>query len=230
MTIVKICGLSTPETLAAALDAGADMVGFVFFARSPRCVSLDAARMLAGQARGRAAIVALTVDAEDAALDAIINAIAPDLLQLHGRETVARVAAVKTRFRRPVMKAVGLATADDVAAARLQADTLAAPGSPDRMLLDAKPPKGAVLPGGNGLPFDRNLVVGLDLGLPFMVSGGLDPASVAEAIRLIDPWGVDVSSGVERAPGVKDPARIEAFIRAARAARVDGGEARGRVA
>ena len=231
MTIIKICGLSTPDTLAAALDSGADMVGLVFFAKSPRCVDLDTARSLAEQARGRAAIVALTVDADDGAIADIITATRPDLLQLHGHETAARIAAIRSRFRRPVMKAVGIASAADVAAARDLAATLVTEADgQDRMLLDAKPPKDAVLPGGNGLPFDRNLVVGLDLALPFMVSGGLDPANVAEAIRLVAPWGVDVSSGVERAPGIKDPARIETFIRAARAARDEGGDARGRVA
>lgn len=231
MTIIKICGLSTPDTLAAALDSGADMVGLVFFAKSPRCVDLGTARSLAEQARGRAAIVALTVDADDAALEGIITATRPDVLQLHGHETAARVAAIRSRFRRPVMKAVGIASPADVAAARdLAVALLTQADGEDRMLLDAKPPKDAALPGGNGLPFDRNLVVGLDLALPFMVSGGLDPASVAEAIRLVAPWGVDVSSGVERAPGVKDPARIEAFIKAARAACDDGGDARGRVA
>ncbi|CAH1658456.1 phosphoribosylanthranilate isomerase [Chelatococcus asaccharovorans] len=231
MTIIKICGLSTPDTLAAALDSGADMVGLVFFPKSPRRVDLDTARFLADQARGRAAIVALTVDADDALIEDIVAATRPDLLQLHGHETAARVAAIKARFRRPVMKAVGIAAAADVAAARdLAATLLAQADGEDRILLDAKPPKDAALPGGNGLPFDRNLVVGLDLALPFMVSGGLDPASVAEAIRLVTPWGVDVSSGVERAPGVKDPARIEAFIKAARAACDDGGDARGRVA
>ncbi|CAH1678825.1 N-(5'-phosphoribosyl)anthranilate isomerase [Hyphomicrobiales bacterium] len=229
MTIVKICGLSTPDTMAAALDSGADMIGLVFFAKSPRYVDLETARSLAEQARGRAAIAALTVDADDAALQGVIAATRPDILQLHGRETAERIADIRMRFRRPVMKAVGIASAEDVTAARHLAATFAAAGSQDRMLLDAKPPKDAALPGGNGLPFDRNLIAGLDLALPFMVSGGLDPASVAEAIKLVAPWGVDVSSGVERAPGVKDPARIEAFIRAARAAGVDGGETRGRV-
>ncbi|MBX3537259.1 MAG: phosphoribosylanthranilate isomerase [Chelatococcus sp.] len=230
VTIVKICGLSTPDTMAAALDSGADMIGLVFFAKSPRYVDLKTARALAEQARGRAAIATLTVNADDATLTGIIAATRPDILQLHGHETAERIADIRLRFRRPVMKAVGIASAEDVTAARDLAVALAAAGSQDRMLLDAKPPKDAALPGGNGLPFDRNLVAGLDLALPFMVSGGLDPASVAEAIRLVAPWGVDVSSGVERAPGVKDPARIEAFIRAARAAGVDGGETRGRVA
>ncbi|MBS7696977.1 MULTISPECIES: phosphoribosylanthranilate isomerase [unclassified Chelatococcus] len=230
VTIIKICGLSTPDTMAAALDSGADIIGLVFFARSPRHVDLETARSLAEQARGRAAIAALTVNADDAALQGIIAATRPDILQLHGHETPERIADIRMRYRRPVMKAVGIASADDVARARELAATLAAAGSQDRILLDAKAPKDAALPGGNGLPFDRNLVAGLDLALPFMVSGGLDPASVAETIKLVAPWGVDVSSGVERAPGIKDPARIEAFIRAARAAGVDGGQTRDRLA
>ena len=221
MTTVKICGLSTADTMAAALDAGADLVGLVFFPKSPRYVTLDRAKALAAQARGRAGVAALAVDLDDAALATIVETVAPDILQLHGRETPDRVAEIRRRFGRPVMKAVAIAEADDVERARSYAAVV------DYLLLDAKPPKGAILPGGNGLPFDHKLVVGLDLGLPFMVSGGLAPETVAETIRLTDPWGVDVSSGVERVPGEKDPARITAFIRAARsAAGVDKSEAR----
>jgi phosphoribosylanthranilate isomerase len=210
VTTVKICGLSTADTMAAALDAGADLVGLVFFPKSPRYVMLDQAKALAAQARGRAGIAALTVDLDDAGIAAIVETVAPDILQLHGRETPERLADIRRRFGRPVMKAVAIAAADDVERARSYASAA------DYLLLDAKPPKGAILPGGNGLPFDHKLVVGLDLGLPFMVSGGLAPETVAETIRLVDPWGVDVSSGVERVPGEKDPARITAFIRAAR--------------
>ncbi|QFR34043.1 phosphoribosylanthranilate isomerase [Ancylobacter sp. TS-1] len=209
---IKICGLSTAETLDAALGAGADMVGMVFFAPSPRHLDLAAAATLAARARGKAGIVALTVDADDATLAAIVDAVRPDMLQLHGKESPERVAAIRARFGLPVMKAIGIATREDLAA--LAAYEAVA----DRLLLDAKPPKGAVLPGGNGVAFDWNLVAGLDLARPFMLSGGLDPENVASAVRLIQPPGVDVSSGVERAPGIKDPERIVAFLRAARAA------------
>ncbi|MCS0502421.1 phosphoribosylanthranilate isomerase [Ancylobacter mangrovi] len=219
---IKICGLSTLETLDAALGAGADMVGVVFFAPSPRNVDLATARRLAAHARGEGAsarVAALTVDAEDEALAAIVEAVRPDLLQLHGRETPERVAAVRARFGLPVMKAVGIATRADLG--RLGAYE----GVADRLLLDAKAPKGAALPGGNGVPFDWALLSGLELRVPYMLSGGLDPSNVGAALRLAHPSGVDVSSGVESAPGLKDPARIEAFIRAARAAEREAREA-----
>lgn len=213
---IKICGLSTPETLDAALGAGADMVGMVFFPPSPRHVDLATAGALAARARGRAGqkvgIVALTVDADDAMLADIIAAVRPDMLQLHGKESPERVEAIRTRFELPVMKAVGIATAADLA--RLAAYE----GVADRLLLDAKPPKDALLPGGNGVPFDWDLLAGLDLSIPYMLSGGLGPENVGDAVRRVRPFGVDVSSGVERVPGVKDPARILAFIREARAA------------
>ncbi|MCJ8144309.1 phosphoribosylanthranilate isomerase [Ancylobacter sp. A5.8] len=209
---IKICGLNTCEALDAALAAGADMVGMVFFPRSPRHLDLATAAKLADRARGRATIVALTVDADDAALAAIVEAVRPDALQLHGTETPARVADIRARFSLPVIKAVGIATQADVARAMAYAEVA------DRLLLDAKAPPGAALPGGNGLPFDWNLIAGLDLAKPFMLSGGLTPENVDEALRLTHAPAVDVSSGVESAPGVKDPARITAFIRAVRAA------------
>lgn len=209
---IKICGLSTAETLDAALGAGADMVGMVFFAPSPRHVDLATAAALASRARGRAGVVALTVDADEATLAAIVEAVRPDMLQLHGKETPEAVAAIRARFGLPVMKAIGIATADDLAA--LPAYEAVA----DRLLLDAKPPRGAVLPGGNGATFDWNLIAGLDLARPYMLSGGLDPENVGAAVKLIHPPGIDVSSGVERAPGIKDPERITAFLRAAREA------------
>lgn len=221
---IKICGLSTPETLDAALAAGADMVGLVFFPRSPRHVDVARAARLAAQARGRAQIVALTVDADDDALAAIIDAAAPDILQLHGHETPERVSAIRARFGRPVMKALGIGGPEDLPALTAYA------GVADRLLLDAKPPKGAALPGGNGVAFDWNLIADLDLAnldraRSFMLSGGLDPANVGTAVRLIQPGGVDVSSGVEQAPGIKDPALIAAFVRAAREAAVLPGPA-----
>ena len=210
--VIKICGLSTPETLAAALDAGSDMVGFVFFPPSPRNLTPAAARELAAPARGRAERVALSVDADDALLDAIVAALDPDWLQLHGRETPERVAQVKARYGRPVMKAVGIAVAADLAKA------LPYEGVADRLLFDAKPPPGAVLPGGNGLPFDWRLLEGRP-DRNWMLSGGLNPDNVSTAMATLDPPGLDVSSGVERAPGIKDPDLITSFIARARAAR-----------
>ncbi len=210
MPLVKICGLSTSETVAAALAAGADQIGVVFFPRSPRYVSLQQARALADQARGHAEVVALVVDADDELLDAIVAEVAPDWLQLHGRETPDRVRAVKNRAKRPVMKAIGIGSSEDLAAA---ADFR---GVADRLLFDAKPPKGAVLPGGNGVTFDWTILRGTDM--PFMLSGGLGPDNVAEALRISGAPAVDVSSGVESAPGRKDPALITGFIRAARQA------------
>ena len=208
--LVKICGLSTPETLDAALAAGADQIGLVFFPKSPRNVSLDRARALADRARGRAEIVALTVDAADAELDIIVEEVRPDWFQLHGRETPERVAAVKARSGRRVMKAVGVAIKADLAGAAIYV------GTTDRLLLDAKPPKGAILPGGNGVAFDWSILHGF--AEPFMLSGGLSPENVADAIRVAHPAAVDVSSAVETAPGRKDPDLIAAFITAAREA------------
>jgi phosphoribosylanthranilate isomerase len=212
-SLIKICGLSTPETLDAALEAGADMVGLVSFPRSPRHVSLDVGAALSRRAAGRAIRVALVVNATDADLDALVSALDPDLIQLHGAESPQRVADIRARYGRPVMKAVGVAREADLDAARAFAEVA------DRILFDAKPPPGpGGLPGGNGLAFDWRLVAGLDLPRPFMLSGGLDPENVAQAIRLTGVRGVDVSSGVESAPGQKDPGRIAAFTKAARAA------------
>ena len=208
---VKICGLSTPETLDAALDAGADIVGFVQFPKSPRHVDLDRGRALSAQAKGRALRAMLVVDTDDAALEAAIEALDPEILQLHGSETPERMAAIRSRFGRPVMKAIGIARETDLA-------RIAAYGGADYILLDAKPASGAALPGGNGLAFDWRLLVGLDPALRFMLSGGLTSDTVAAAIGLTGARAVDVSSGVERRPGEKDPARIEAFVKAARAA------------
>ena len=211
--LIKICGLSTPETLDVALGAGADMVGFVRFPKSPRHVSLDLGHRLSLQARGRAQRVVLLVNPGDEDVAQSIEAINPDLIQLHGSETPERVAEIRSMVRRPVMKALGIAEASDLQALQPYA------GGVDRILLDAKPPRTAgALPGGNGVAFDWRLLNGLDRKVSFMLSGGLDPDNVAEAIRLTKPQAVDVSSGVESGPGLKDPARIEAFIRAARTA------------
>lgn len=209
---VKICGLSTPEALDVALNEGADMVGFVFFQPSPRHIAFEAARRLGERVRGRAQKVVLTVDADDAWFDAIVEALQPDLLQLHGKETAARVTALKQRFGLPVMKAVPIAQKDDLA---LAANYIVAA---DRILFDARAPKDATRPGGLGKTFDWRLLQNLALGVPFMLSGGLDAGNVAEALRITKAPGVDVSSGVERAPGEKDPDKIRAFIRAARQA------------
>ena len=209
--IVKICGLSTPETLDAALVGGADMVGFVFFPPSPRHVTLDVARALGKQSKGRAVKVALSVDADDADLENSIDALRPDILQLHGNESVARVRDIKQRFGLPVMKALAVETRADLAALPGYAAVC------DRILFDAKPPKDATRPGGLGEVFDWHLLEDLDLKLPFMVSGGLNAANVAEALRITRAGGVDISSGVESAPGIKDPDMIRSFIRAARA-------------
>jgi phosphoribosylanthranilate isomerase len=209
--IVKICGLSTRETLDAALDAGADMVGFVFFPPSPRHLGLDVARDLGQRAKRRAKKVALTVDADDAALAKIVEALQPDILQLHGSETVARLGDIKRKFGLEVMKVIAVETSADLAPLSGYA-TVA-----DRILFDARAPKEATRPGGLGAVFDWHVLDNLDLNLPFMVSGGLDAGNVADAVRITRAGGVDVSSGVERSPGVKDPEMIRAFIRAARA-------------
>jgi phosphoribosylanthranilate isomerase len=213
--IVKICGLSTRETLDVALQAGADMVGFVFFPPSPRHIGLETARDLGKQAKGRALKVALTVDADDAMLANIVETLQPDILQLHGKETVARLRDIKQAFGLQVMKAVAVETASDLASLPGYAAVA------DRILFDAHAPKGATRPGGLGAVFDWHVLENLDLKLPFMVSGGLNAGNVAEAIRVTRAGGVDVSSGVERAPGIKDPEMIRAFIRAARAAEQD---------
>jgi phosphoribosylanthranilate isomerase len=209
--IVKICGLSTSETLAAALDAGADMVGFVHYARSPRHVSLAAAPALAAQVAGRAPKTLLMVDADDDLLSAAIEAFAPDILQLHGAETPARVAAIREKFGLPVMKAIGLGTAADLD--RIGGyETVA-----DMLLFDAQPADAVALPGGNGRAFDWTLLAGRSFAKPWLLGGGLTADNVAAAIAATGAPGVDVSSGVESARGVKDIGKIARFIAAARA-------------
>jgi phosphoribosylanthranilate isomerase len=212
--LVKICGLKTAETLDAALDAGADLVGFVFFPPSPRYVSFESAGALGARVKSRAQKVALSVDADDALLARIVETLSPDMLQLHGSETPERVAAVKRRFGLPVMKALPIAEAADLAAVPAYAAIA------DRLLFDARPPRDATRPGGLGRPFDWRLLERVEGSPPFMLSGGLDAANVAEALAVTRARGVDVSSGVERAPGEKDPDKIRAFIAAARAAAI----------
>jgi phosphoribosylanthranilate isomerase len=209
--IVKICGLSTRETLDVALDAGADMVGFVFFPPSPRHLSIETARDLGNHARRRASKVALTVDADDAMLANIVEALQPDMLQLHGKETAARLRDIKQKFGLPVMKAIAVETSADLAPLAGYAAIA------DSILFDARAPKEATRPGGLGTAFDWHVLENLDLKLPFMVSGGLNAGNVAAAVRVTRAGGVDVSSGVERTPGIKDPEMIRAFIRASRA-------------
>lgn len=210
---IKICGLSTPETIAAALDGGASHVGFIFFPKSPRNVTPQQAAELRQAATGRAKAVAVTVDATDEFLDSIVTAMKPDMLQLHGKETPERVAEVRERYNLPVMKALSIGEPTDLLP--IQGFI----GVADRLLLDAKAPKGSELPGGNGMAFDWRLLAALDPGLDYMLSGGLNPGNVAEAIRLANPPGLDVSSGVESTPGVKDVALIDAFFQAVKTAK-----------
>jgi len=206
---VKICGLRTAADVDAVARAGAAYAGFVFFPRSPRHLTLAEARIAALAAPPGLAKVALTVDAGDADLDAIVEAVPLDMLQLHGHETPDRVAQVRARYGLPVMKAVGVADDGDLLAI---ADYLAVA---DQVLIDAKPPRGADLPGGNGLAFDWRLLAGRRWPKPWMLAGGLTAANVAEAVRLTGARQVDVSSGVESAPGVKDELLIAAFVAAA---------------
>lgn len=208
---VKICGLTTPEAVAAAVDAGAAYVGFVFFPKSPRNIDVERARELALDVPAGIAKVALTVDPDNGLLDEITHAAPIDMIQLHGHETPDRVTEIRRRTGLPVMKAVGVADPEDLAA--IDAYAMAA----DQILVDAKPPTGSELPGGNGLAFDWRLIANRHWTVPWMLAGGLTPENVAEAIRLTGARQVDVSSGVESAPGIKDLARIRAFLAAASA-------------
>lgn len=210
--IVKICGLSTEETLEAALDAKADMIGLVFFPPSPRSVEPSQAAALAARARGRAEITALTVDMGLEEMTEIVDLVKPDWLQLHGQETPDAVAYTRRHFGRKVMKAIGVRDAADLVAV----DRYSAVA--DRLLLDAKPPSEAALPGGNGTPFDWAILTDSQPGLPFLLSGGLHSGNVGEALRIVRPDGVDVSSGIETAPGRKDAELIHGFVAAARGA------------
>lgn len=210
--IVKICGLNSPDALDAALDAGADLTGFVFFEPSPRHIGFDTARALASRVKNRAGKVALTVDADDATLERIVETLRPDILQLHGHETPGRVSDLKKLYGLPVMKALPVETKLDL---KMVADYAAVT---DWLLFDARAPREATRPGGLGKAFDWTLLQNLDFGTPFMLSGGLDAENVAEALAITGASGVDVSSGVERSPGVKDPEKIRAFVRIAREA------------
>lgn len=210
--LIKICGLSTPETLDAALAAGADMVGFVFFPPSPRNIDYGLAADLAAQSGSRALKVALTVDADDEVFERIIASLKPDILQLHGKETPERLAALKEKFGLPLMKAIHISEPSDLAAVGVYEDTA------DRLLFDARPPKGAILPGGNGAAFDWTILADVRTERPWMLSGGLHPGNVAEALAVTHAPGIDVSSGVEAAPGVKNIELIQRFVENARMA------------
>jgi phosphoribosylanthranilate isomerase len=206
----KICGLSTPETVAAALAGTAAYLGFNFFPKSPRYVTAEAAGRLAAPARGPAKIVAVTVDPTDAELDEIARVLQPDLIQLHGKETPARAHAVQARTGIEVIKVISISEASDIAAARDFDGTVA------HLMFDARPPKDSALPGGVGARFDWTLMLGRRFQRPWFLAGGLDPWNVAEAVSLSGAPIVDVSSGVERGPGLKDPALITAFLDAVR--------------
>lgn len=205
---IKICGLSTAEMVDAALAAGADSLGFVFYEPSPRHIGYELAVTLNARVAGRAQKVALTVDADDARFDQISKSLDPDWYQLHGAETPDRVREIRARYGRPVIKAVHIARAEDAAAGAAYIDAA------DMLLYDAKAPDGmaGALPGGNGILFDWALISADQRRLPVMLSGGLDPDNVAQAIRIVRPDAVDVSSGVETAPGLKDPERIALFV------------------
>jgi phosphoribosylanthranilate isomerase len=209
---IKICGLQTDAALAAALFGGATHVGFIFFPKSPRNISAEAAGELRKAAIGKAKAVAVTVDAGDDDLDLIVAAMRPDMMQLHGSEGPERVAEIKARYALPVMKAFPIREAADLDGIK------AYRGIADRFLFDARPPAGADLPGGNGVPFDWRILAALDRSVDYMLSGGLNAANIDDALRLANPPGIDISSGVESSPGVKDVALIENFFRAVRAA------------
>ncbi|MDQ2094560.1 phosphoribosylanthranilate isomerase [Rhodalgimonas zhirmunskyi] len=205
----KICGLTRREDVTACAEAGVVYIGLNFFAKSPRYVTPAQARMLALEAPVGLAKVGLVVDADDATLDAILDEVPLDMLQLHGHESVERVRWVRARYGLPVMKAVGVSEAADLDALARYAAVA------DQILVDAKPPKGAILPGGNGVPFDWTLLDGREWATPWMLAGGLTPQNVTEAIKRTGAVQVDTASGVETAPGVKDADLIRAFVEAA---------------
>lgn len=209
--LVKICGIKTGDILETAISAGADMVGFVHFVRSPRHVSIEQIAGLISEARGRVQTCVLLVNPDNSCV-AEVAALAPDWIQLHGPESPHRVETIRAEAGVEIIKAIPIGSAEDVAHVADFIDVA------DRILVDAKPPKGADRPGGLGETFDWSLLKALDPSIPFMLSGGLTPQTVADAVRTVRPFGVDVSSGVESAPGVKDKRAIEAFIRNARAA------------
>lgn len=203
---IKICGLKTPEAVDLAVERGATHIGFIFFEKSPRHVDALSAGALADRVRGRAKIVAVTVDADHEELEEIISYLKPDVLQLHGRETPEQVLGIKAMFGLPVMKAFAVRTADELR--KIEAYE----GLADRFLFDAKPPEGSDLPGGNGVSFDWTIMGALDGSVDYMLSGGLNKDNVAQALSGTKARGIDVSSGVESAPGVKDLQKMNAFF------------------
>lgn len=212
MPVAKICGLNTPEAVTAALDGGAAFLGFNFFPKSPRYVEPEAAARLAAPARGRAKVVAVTVDPDDALLDRLTSILKPDLIQLHGREGPSRAAAVAARTGAEVIKALPVSDASDLEPASAYEPVVA------HLMFDTRPPPDAALPGGSGASFDWSLLSGRRFARPWFLAGGLDPWNAAEAARISGAPMLDVSSGVERGPGVKDPALISAFLEAVRRA------------
>lgn len=217
---IKICGLKTDEAVTAALDGGATHIGFIFFPKSPRNIDPAEAGRLRKAAAGRAQAVAVTVDADDATLDEIVNAMNPDMLQLHGHENVARIAEVKARYGLPVIKAFALRDRSDLD--QIQPYM----GVADSFLFDAKPPKGSELPGGNGVSFDWQVLSALDGQVHYMLSGGLNTGNIAQALEATNAHGIDISSGVESAPGVKDVSLIKEFFQVVRAAKSANGAER----
>lgn len=209
-TEIKICGLSTREAVSASIEAGADLLGFIFFEKSPRHISSGTAGELSRFINGRAKVTAVTVNADDSYLDEIVSSLNPDLLQLHGRETPEDVLRIKEKYSLPVIKAFAIREQDDFDLLK-DYEPVA-----DRFLLDAKAPEGSVLPGGNGVSFDWTLLSKLKTPVPYMLSGGLNLENVLSALNISKATSIDVSSGVESAPGVKDIAKIEAFIKTVR--------------
>lgn len=210
MPEIKICGLKTSEAVDRAVERGATHVGFIFFGKSPRNIEPDIAGRLADRVRGRAKIVAVTVDADTDELDEIVDLLKPDILQLHGNESPERLLTLKALYGLPIMKAFSIREPDDLK--RIEPYI----GIADRFLFDAKPPNGSELPGGNGVPFDWRVLRTLDGSVDYMLSGGLNKDNIAAALRETGARGIDVSSGVERAPGVKDLAMIDEFFAAVR--------------
>lgn len=212
MASVKICGLSTPETVAAAVDGGAAFLGFNFFPPSPRYLTPDAAARLAPPARGKTVIVAVTVDPDNDLVDRLVATLGPDLIQLHGKETPARAQEIATRSGIGLIKALPVSESADLDAARAWEPVV------DHLMFDARPPEGSALPGGVGAKFDWTILSGRRFARPYLLAGGLDPWNVGEALRLSGAPVADVSSGVERGPGIKDPGLISAFLEAVRRA------------
>ncbi len=212
---IKICGLKSAEAVHAVIDGGASHVGFIFFEKSPRHIEPGQAATLCEAARDRARVVAVTVNADDDMLAGIVDTVRPDMLQLHGSESIERVQAIKQKFTLPVMKAFAIRDAADLEKARAFAPHI------DRLLFDAKPPEGSELPGGNGVSFDWALLRGFDAGVPYMLSGGLDADNIVKAITIARPDGIDISSGVETSPGVKDIKLISNFLQVVKNATAD---------